>query len=616
MSAMAIYDDPARVAPARIACRRHADGSLVLRSTEPLGDYARCIGEWIERWSGETPDALALAERDAAGGWRRMTWGQLRVAIGAIAQRLIDLGLPRERPIVILSDNSIDHALLMLGAMHVGLPVCPVSSAYSRLSRDHAKIRGIVDALHPSLIYAADAKVYGAAMAACAGDAIQVLGDGAEHMPGALDFARFLETRETPAVMAVFETLSGDDVAKYLLTSGSTGQPKVVPNTHRMLCANQQALAQTWRFLETEKPVIVDWLPWSHTFGGNHNLHMVLRHGGALYIDEGRPAPGLIEKTVRNLREVRPNLHFNVPRGLDMLLPLLEADLDLARDVLSRLQLVFYAAAALPAATWGRLEALAAQVREEPLWLTTSWGATETAPLVTSAHFRLDGAGCIGVPLPGTELKLVRNGEKLEMRVRGVSVFAGYRDAPALTAAAFDDEGFYRIGDAGLVVDPGDPSRGVLFDGRVSEDFKLSTGTWVSVGPLRLKLVSALSPYAADVVLTGHDRDEIGALVFPSPAASQASADEVAQRVREALSMFEQSGVGSSQMPRRVMFLTDPPDADAGEITDKGYVNQRAVLTRRADEVARMHAEAPDTRVIRVARPAPATASGRAGRDA
>ena len=594
----AFYENPEFVAPARIVSQQHPDGSTVLQSRDPLGAYARCIGEWIEHWSRETPDAPVLAERRSSGDWRRLTWGQLRHAIGAVGQKLLDLGVSREQPVVILSDNSIDHAVLMLATMHVGLAVCTVSSTYCRPGSDPSKVRAIVEALQPSLIYADDASRYGVTVTTCAGAAIQVFSEGADAVPGAMTFSGFLETRETPAVMAAFMALKGDDVAKLLLTSGSTGKPKVVVNTHRMLCANQQALAQIWRFLDKEKPLLLDWLPWSHTFGGNHNLNLVLRNGGVLYIDDGRPAPELIEKTVCNLQEIRPNLHFNVPRGLDMLLPFLEADLDLARDVFSRLQLIFYAAAALNTTTWVRFETLSAQVRKEPLWLTTSWGATETAPLVTSAHFKLDGAGCIGVPLPGVELKLIPSGEKHELRVRGISVFPGYRNAPELSANAFDEEGFYKIGDAGCLVDPEDPSRGVVFDGRLAEDFKLSTGTWVSAGPLRLKLVAALAPLAADVVITGHDRDEVGVLVFPSPVAEQVPAVEIANRIRQALKAFQLSGAGSSQLPRRVMLLTEPPDADAGEITDKGYVNQRAVLARRAGEIVLLHADPLHPRVI------------------
>ncbi|NRF65651.1 feruloyl-CoA synthase [Aquincola sp. S2] len=593
------FDDPEQLAPPRTLCTRRPDGSLLLRSPEPLGHYARCIGEWLERWAHETPDALALAERDASGDWRRLSYRELRRDVGALAQALLDMKLPPGQPVVVLSDNAVDHALLMLAGMHVGRPVCTVSSAYSRLTKDHTKLRGILQALQPGLIYAADQAVYGAAIAACDVNAPVVYSRGAENVNGAVDFNALLKTAETPAVMKAFAAIQPDDHAKYLLTSGSTGQPKVVINTHRMLCANQQMISQVWRFLQHTKPVLLDWLPWSHTFGANHNFNLVLCHGGALYVDEGRPAPGLIEKTVRNLRDVKPTLHFNVPRGLDMLLPTFEADHELARDAMSRLQLIFYAGAALPPASWQRLEAIASKVREQPLWLTTSWGSTETSPAATSAHWKLEGAGNIGAPLPGIDLKLVPNGEKLEIRVRGVSVFPGYRNAPELTAAAFDDEGFYCIGDAGYLADPERPERGVMFNGRVAEDFKLGSGTWVSVGTLRIKLVSAFAPYAQDVVLTGHGGDELGALIFPSPAAASASPETVAAALRMALQRLRAEGGGSSQCPARVLLLTEPPSADAGEITDKGYVNQRAVLARRAADVAALHASPDDARVIR-----------------
>lgn len=596
----AYFDDPEMLAAPHTQRTVRSDGSVVLRSPEPLAPYARCTGEWIEQWARDTPDALALAERDASGGWRRLSWREVRSAVGRIAQSLIALDLPRNKPVVILSDNSIDHALLMFAAMHIGRPVCSVSSAYCRLTKDYTKIQGIVQTLDPALIFASDAAVYGPAITACASPAIAVLGKGTETVPRALAFDSLLDSTEGPGVMQAFAAIRPDDHAKYLLTSGSTGHPKVVINTHKMLCANQQMMAQVWRFLERDKPVLLDWLPWSHTFGGNHNLNMVLRNGGSLYIDEGRPAPGLIEKTVRNLREVRPNMLFNVPRGFDMLLPFLEGDLALARDVFSQLRVAFYAAAALPSSTWKRLEALAAKVRDEPLWLTTSWGSTETAPAVTTAHWRLEGAGSIGVPLPGVELKLVPNGEKLELRVRGEAVFPGYRDAPALTAAAFDEEGFYKIGDAGYLADESHPERGVIFNGRVAEDFKLDTGTWVSVGTLRLKLVSAFSPYAQDVVITGHNRDEIGAMVFPSAACAQVPGETVAAAIRDALAAIRAEGGGSSQSVARVLMLTEPPNADAGEITDKGYINQGAVLKRRAAEVELLHSDAPHPRVIRL----------------
>ena len=582
------------LAPPRVLRQELGGGAFVLRSPDPLGAFERCIGEWLERWARETPDATALAERDGPQAWRSLTWAALRQQVGAVAQALIDLDLPAGDPVVVLSDNSLDHALLLLAAMHVGRPVCTVSSAYCRLTKDYKKIRAILAALRPGLVYAGDGAVYGAAIVAASPGCPVVLGRGVEAVPGAMSFESLLRPREAEAVARAFEAIRADDVAKYLLTSGSTGHPKVVINTHRMLCANQQMMAQTWRFLAHTRPVLVDWLPWSHTFGANHNLNMVLRHGGTLFIDEGRPAPGLIDRTAANLREVKPTIIFNVPRGFDMLLPLLEADEALAADVFERVKAVFYAGAALSPASWKRLDAVAAKVRAEPLWMTTSWGATETSPAVTSAHWKLDGAGNIGNPLPGMELKFVPNGGKLEMRVRGVSVFPGYRDAPELTAQAFDEEGYYRIGDAGRLADPARPEAGVIFDGRVAEDFKLGTGTWVSVGTLRVKLISLLAPYAQDAVITGHDRDQVGALLFPSGEAAKADPAELAAHVRTALGRLKAESQGSSGYIARVRWLAEPPSADAGEITDKGYVNQRAVLARRAADVEALYAGAPD----------------------
>lgn len=596
--AQGFFEDPSVLAPPRTVKIDFDDGTFVLRSPEPLQPYARCIGEWIERWAAETPDVLALAERDAQGDWRQVTWGELRQMIGSIAQSLLGLRLAPHRPIVVLSDNSIDHVLLMLAAMHIGRVVCTVSSAYCRMTRDYSKVHRILRTLDPALVYAADVDVYGPAVSSARLDAVAVFSHGAESCPGALSFDSLLRTTESGQVREAFEAILPDTPAKYLLTSGSTGHPKVVINTHRMLCANQQMIAQAWRFLGREKPIVLDWLPWSHTFGGNHNLNLVLRNGGTLYIDEGRPVPGLVDKTVRNLREVRPNLYFNVPRGYDMLLPYLEADEALARDFFGRLRMVFYAGAALPQATWERLEAVARKVRDEPVWFTTAWGSTETSPAVTSAHWRLDRAGCLGLPLPGMELKFVPNGEKLELRVKGVSVFPGYRNAADLTAQAFDEEGYYKIGDAGYLLDPAHPEKGVAFNGRVSEDFKLTTGTWVSVGTLRVKVVSALAPLAQDVVVTGHDRAEVGVLVFLSPAARELPPEEVRQRVASALRQLRGEGGGSSQAPTRALLLPDAPSVDAGEITDKGYINQRAVLARRAAEVEALYASPTDARVI------------------
>jgi len=603
MTPVRLFDDPGALALPRAERTALPGGGFVLRHPEPLQPHVRCVGDWLEHWARTTPSAPFLAERTAGGHWRRLTYAQTREQVGRIAQALLDLQLQREVPVVVLSDNSIDHALLALAAMHVGVPVCTVSSAYCRLAKDTAKIKGILDALQPALIYAADPGVYGAAVRAANARCPVVFSERAAEHAGALAFERLLQAGETPAVMRAFAGIEPAATAKLLLTSGSTGVPKVVINSHRMLTANQQQMTQVWPWLQRQPLHLLDWLPWSHTFGANHNFNMVLAHGGSLAIDDGRPLPGLIERTVRNLREVKPNFYFNVPRGFDMLLPHLEADDAFARDFFERLQGVFYAGAALPQSLWERLEGVARRVRAsdaEPLWFTSSWGATETAPAITSVHWRIERAGCIGAPLPGVELKFVPNGGKLEMRVRGPNVFPGYRHASELTAQAFDDEGYYRIGDAGRLVDDAHPEFGVMFDGRVAEDFKLLSGTWVSVGTLRLRAISALTPLAADVVITGHDREEIGLLVFASPAAAAMSADEKTQRLRDGLAAMAAAGGGSSQTPTRALLLAESPSADAGEITDKGYINQRAVLERRNGEVLALYSPVRDPRVVRL----------------
>jgi len=581
--------DPGLLAPPSAVRTVLDDGAFVLRSPDPLKPYARCVGEWLEHWAAATPDALAFAERDATGGWLRLSWRAARERVGAIAQGLLDLNMPAGAPVVILSDNAVEHLLLALAAMHVGIPVCAVSSAYCRLTKDYTKVKGILETLRPGMIYASDPAVYGPAIVASRLSLPVFFGRVDEASAGWAKPFTALATRETAAVMERYAAVTPDTHAKYLLTSGSTGHPKVVINTQRMLCANQQQIAQAWRFLEVEKPVIVDWLPWSHTFGANHNLNMVLRNGGTFVVDEGRPAPGLAEKTVTNLAEIQPTIWFNVPRGFDMALPLLEADDDLARRVFARLRVIFYAGAAMPQATWERLQRLSVRIKGEESWLTTAWGSTETAPAITSAHWRLARAGVIGGVLPGLDLKFVPNGGKLELRVRGVSIFPGYRDAPELTAQAFDSDGYYRIGDAGLLEDNKHPEFGVVFDGRVTEDFKLTTGTWVSVGTLRVHVVSAFAPYVQDVVVTGHDRSEVGVLVFPNPQGAALPAKELAQHVAQGLARLGKEGGGSSHIPKRAWILTEPPSVDAGEITDKGYINQRAVLTRRAAIVTRMY---------------------------
>jgi feruloyl-CoA synthase len=598
------FDNPHLLAPRAVLKTDLKGGGFLLRSPEPLAPYARCVGDWLTHWAEHTTDAPAFGERRAGAGWSVCSWGELRRRVGAVAQALLDLDLPADRPVVVLSDNSLDHLVLTLASMHVGRAVCSVSSGYCRLAQgDYGRIHAILQMLKPALVYASDAAVYGPPLRESGVDAVTVFSVGAEQHAGALAFARLAEARETAAVERAFAAITPDTHAKYLLTSGSTGHPKVVINTHRMLCANQQMLAQTLRFVDHEKPVLLDWLPWSHTFGGNHNVNLVLRAGGTLYIDDGKPVPGAIERTLANLRDVQPTMYFNVPRGFEMMLPALEADEAFARHFFARLRMVFYSGAGMPTSTWQRLEAVAARVRDEPIWLTTSWGSTETAPAITFANWKLDRPGVIGLPMPGVSMKFVPNGGKLEMRVKGDNVFPGYRDNDAATRDAFDHEGYYRIGDAGHLLDEADPLQGIVFNGRVAEDFKLSSGTWVSVGTLRLKLVSALAPHVQDAVITGHDRREVGALLFITEAARALPPDQLTAQLQAGLRALASEGAGSSQTPARVLVLPDAPNAAEGEVTDKGYLNQRLVLARRAADVQALYAEPDDSRVSTLREP-------------
>jgi len=560
-----------RFAPAKVDVEKRPDGSIVLRSPQKLGAYSRCVTEWLVHWSDHQAERIFLAER-SAHGWRTMSYRESYGAVRRIGQALLNLGLNQERPVAILSDNSVDHALLALGAMHVGVPVAPISPAYSLLSKDFAKLRSIFELVQPGLVYASDPQKFAPALAAVGAKSISV--------------AELLETNPGSTMEREFSKVKPESVAKILFTSGSTGTPKGVINTHRMLCANQQMLAQAWPFVEDRPPVIVDWLPWHHTFGGNHNFNLLLRNGGTLYIDGGKPAPGLAEVTARNLREIAPTMYFNVPRGYDLLLPFLENDAQLRRKFFSELDVLFYAAAALPQNLWERIERLAQNEKGGRLAVLSAWGSTETSPLASSVHFPMERAGVIGLPVAGCELKLVPSAGKLEVRVRGANVTPGYYKRPDLTAAGFDDEGFYRIGDAVKFADPADAAKGIVFDGRVAEDFKLSSGTWVNAGAVRIRLIAAADPLIQDAVITGHDRDELGALVFLSPAAKDLKPEEIRSRLGSVLRGF--SG-GSSTSPARLMVMTEPPSIDANEITDKGYMNQRAVLERRAALVEKLY---------------------------
>jgi len=599
-------------APPRVRLEGSAENGYLFSSSQPLEPYPENLALRLRHWAQKAPETLFLAERQADGGWRRLGYAAADRQARAIAQALLDRGLGPERPVMILSGNAIDHALLMLGGFYSGVPVVPVSVAYSLLSRDFSKLRHIFRETTPGLVYAADGEAFGPALDSLDLRKVELVvsrGAGRTATP-------FAELAATPAGDAVERALAGigpRTIAKILYTSGSTGTPKGVINTHGMLCANQQMLQQVWPFATRTPPVLLDWLPWSHTFGGNHNFNLVLNQGGSLYIDDGKPAPGQVEKTVRNLAEVAPTIYFNVPVGYAMLLPHLEQDEKLRANFFRDLQLIFYAGAALPQDLWERLEKVALQAAGRKVAMTSSWGATETAPLATAAHFPLERAGVIGVPCPGVTLKMLPNGDSFELRVKGPNVTPGYFRRPDLTAEAFDAEGFYKIGDAGRFVDPADPARGIVFAGRVAEDFKLSSGTWVRVGPLRVAVLAAAAPVLQFALVTGHDRDFVGILGWPNLAACRklcpdAGDDispaelirrpEIADHLRRTLKRFNAEQPGTSTRIGRVMLMSEPPDIDAGEITDKGYINQRAALQRRQALVEKLYADPPAEEVI------------------
>lgn len=556
-----------------------------------------------------------MAERDGGRGWRQITYAELLASSRHIASALLKRGLSAERPVIILSGNSIDHALVAFGALYAGIPSCPVSPAYSLISKDYARLAYVMKLLTPGLVFADDADKYSDVLSANVPRGIEIAASfGAVPGREVTLLADLMATPLDPGVDAAHQAIGPDTIAKFLLTSGSTGNPKAVINTQGMLCANQVMVRETLAFLKDEPPVIVDWLPWNHTFGGNHNVGLTLYNGGSLYLDQGKPMPGGIQETVRTLREISPTVYFNVPKGYESLLPYLRDDAALRDKFFGRLHAMFFAGAAMSPHVWSSLDELSVQATGSRVPMLTGLGATETAPFFMSVNPRTSRSGHVGLPVPGNDAKLVPNNGKLEVRARGPNVTPGYWRQPELTAAAFDEEGFYRLGDALKPADPDDLHAGFDFDGRIAEDFKLASGTWVSVGPLRASFIAACAPLVRDVVIAGINRDEIAALVvldldgcrlinptLPQDDLKAAAADPlVRDAFRERFARLLSRSTGSSTRIMRALLLDLPLSIDRGEVTDKGSINQRAVLTHRSRLIEALYSAPLPDEVITV----------------
>ena len=592
---------------------RRSDGTIYLRPKVPLAEYPARITDRLHHWAAVAPGRVFMAERNESGGWRELTYAELLVSSRHIASALLARGLSAERPVVILSGNSIDHALLAFGAFYAGIPFCPVSSAYSLVSRDFDKLRYVIGLLTPGLVFADDAGKFAAALAATA-PADTEIAAAFGSVPGrtVTMLSELMATPIHPKLDAAHAAIGPDTIAKFLLTSGSTGNPKAVINTQRMLCANQVMIREAMAFLKEEPPVIVDWLPWNHTFGGNHNIGLTLYNGGSMYLDEGKPMPGGIEETVRNLREIAPTVYFNVPKGYESLLPYLRDDAALREKFFSRLQAMFFAGAGLSPFVWNSLDELSVQATGYRVPMLTGLGTTETAPFFMSVTPATSRSGHIGLPVSGNDAKVLPNNGKLEVRAKGPNIMPGYWRKPDLTAAAFDEEGFYKLGDAIKPADPNDLHAGFDFDGRIGEDFKLASGTWVSVGPLRARFIAACAPLVRDVVVAGINRDEVCALVvldldgcrlinptLPHDDLAAVAADPLVRAAfRERFTKFLATATGSSNRIVRAVLLDAPLSIDRGEVTDKGSINQRAVLEHRAALIEQLYTEPSPAQVI------------------
>ncbi len=595
----------------RVVVREGAPGVRYVQAEQPLQAHPPRLTDRLQHWAETAPDRTFMARRvkladGSSGDWRHVSYGEAWASARAIAQGLINRGLSAERPVVILSENDLEHALLALGCLVAGVPYVPTSPPYSLVSTDFSKLRHVLDTVTPGLVFAADGARYGRAIQAVVDDDLEVvLTQGELAGRASTPFADLLATVPTPAVEAAMQATGPETIAKFLFTSGSTKLPKAVINTQGMWCANQQQMAQSMPVLTEAPPVLVDWLPWNHTFGGNHNFGMVVYHGGTMYIDDGKPTPALINETLRNLREVAPTVYFNVPTGFEAIASAMKTDDALRSTLLSRVRMFFYAGAALAQPVWDSLYESEEREIGERVVMSTGLGMTESGPFglfVTSPYVR---AGDLGVPAPGLEIKLVDMQGKSEVRYRGPNITPGYWRSPKETAEHFDEEGYFCSGDAVKWIDDHNLHLGLKFDGRIAEDFKLATGTFVSVGPLRAKIIGSAAPYIQDVVITGLNMHEVGAMVFPNVAAcrdlaglpADAPVEQVLAspgvhaRFQGMLDKMAESATGSANRIARLCLLSEPPTIDRGEITDKGSINQRAVLAHRAAIVDALHAD-------------------------